>query len=162
MFDFGSDDYFMREALKEAKKAYDLGEVPVGAVIVDNGKIVARAHNQTETLNDATAHAEMIALTQAASETGNWRLTDLTLYVTMEPCIMCAGAITLSRISRVVYGFEDRRFGACGSFSDVFSTQKVSPAIKVEKGVLALEGLNLIQQFFKERRSDAKNTTDTL
>lgn len=162
MLDFGSDNYFMAEALKEAKKAYEKEEVPVGAVVVESGKIIARAHNQSETLKDATAHAEMIALTQAAAAVGDWRLTGATLYVTMEPCVMCGGAIILSRISRVVYGFEDKRFGACGSFCDIFSSQKMSPEIQIEKGVLALEGLNLLQQFFKERRAHAKGISDSV
>src|SRR6516162_2785370 len=107
MIDLHSDDYFMGEALRQAAKAYEKDEVPVGAVIVRDGKIIARAYNQVEVLNDATAHAEMLALTQAESAIGDWRLTDCDLYVTKEPCPMCAGAIVHVRLRRVIFGCPD-------------------------------------------------------
>src|SRR5215470_2605993 len=111
----GSDQYFMREALRLANKAAVADEVPVGAVIVREGKIIARAHNQVELLKDATAHAEMLALTQAEEAVGDWRLTDCTLYVTKEPCPMCAGAVVHVRLARVVFGASDPKAGAAGS-----------------------------------------------
>ncbi|HTI71284.1 MAG TPA: tRNA adenosine(34) deaminase TadA, partial [Candidatus Limnocylindria bacterium] len=110
----GSDQYFMGEALRQALRAYGAEEVPVGAVIVRNGRIIARAWNQVEMLKDATAHAEMLALTQAQQATGDWRLTDCTLYVTKEPCPMCAGAVVHCRLARVVYGAPDPKGGAAG------------------------------------------------
>src|SRR2546421_679198 len=115
IIDLHSDDYFMREALRQAAKAYELGEVPVGAVIVRQGRIIARAFNQVEQLKDATAHAEMLALTQAEGAVGDWRLTDCTLYVTKEPCPMCAGAVVHVRLARGAYGVRDPKAGAAGS-----------------------------------------------
>src|SRR5712672_246135 len=109
------DEYFMREALRQAQKAYAADEVPVGAVVVREGKIIGRAHNQVELLKDATAHAEMLALTQAEAAVGDWRLTDCDLYVTKEPCVMCAGALVHVRIRRVIFGCSDVRSGAAGS-----------------------------------------------
>src|SRR5271170_4940551 len=114
IIDLHSDDYFMREALRQASRAYEAGEVPVGAVIVREGRIIARAYNQVELLKDATAHAEMLAITQAESVVGDWRLTDCTLYVTKEPCAMCAGGIIHVRLQRVVYGLGDPKGGAAG------------------------------------------------
>src|SRR5215510_14799591 len=114
MIDPASDDSFMREALRQAQKAYEAEEVPVGAVVVREGRIIARAHNQVELLKDATAHAEMLALTAAEEAVGDWRLTDCTLYVTKEPCAMCAGAVVHVRLARVVYGVGDPKAGAAG------------------------------------------------
>src|SRR2546427_8192769 len=114
MIELPSDEAFMREALRQAQKAYEADEVPVGAVVVRQGRIIARAFNQVELLKDATAHAEMLALTQAEQGVGNWRLTDCTLYVTKEPCPMCAGAIIHVRLARVVYGVADPKGGAAG------------------------------------------------
>src|SRR6201996_2479010 len=114
IIDLHSDDYFMREALRQAVKAYEQGEVPVGAVVVREGRIIARASNQVEMLKDATAHAEMLALTQAEEAVGDWRLTDCTLSVTKEPCPMCAGAIVHVRFARVVFGASDPKAGAAG------------------------------------------------
>src|SRR5438128_6943648 len=110
-----NEEYFMREALRQANKAYDAGEVPVGAVVVREGRIIARAFNQVELLKDATAHAEMLALTQAEAAVGDWRLTDCDLYVTKEPCVMCAGAVIHARVRRVIFGCADERAGAAGS-----------------------------------------------
>lgn len=148
-----SDTYFMQEALKEAQTAYSKKEVPVGAVIVWHNQIIARAHNQMETLKDATAHAEMIALTQAQSYVGDWRLIEAILYVTMEPCVMCAGALVLSRIKKVVYATSDPRFGGIESFLDILDKQKISPQIEIEKDVLKEKSVSLLKQFFSERRT---------
>ena len=126
IIDLHSDDYFMGEALRQATKAYERGEVPVGAVVVREGRIIARAFNQVELLKDATAHAEMLALTQAEQSVGDWRLTDCTLYVTKEPCPMCAGAIVHTRLARVVFGASDSKAGAAGS--DVLSVDGAAVA----------------------------------
>ncbi len=148
-----TDDHFMREALREAVKAYDCGEVPVGAVVVHGRTVIARAHNQVETLKDATAHAEMIALTQASAHLGDWRLNECSLYVTKEPCAMCAGACVNSRVGRIVFGVEDKKCGACGSTAmDVarFPDHNVRP--EVVPGVCGPECLSLLQRFFKRAR----------
>ncbi|MFI3296842.1 MAG: nucleoside deaminase [bacterium] len=142
-----NDEYFMKQALVEAQNAYAAGEIPVGAVVVWNGKIIARAHNLTERLNDVTAHAEMQAITAAASSMGGKYLTDCTLYVTLEPCIMCAGALGWSQISRIVYGASDPKRGY-----SKFSPNSLHPKIEVVAGVMANEALDLIQSFFTERR----------
>src|SRR5438552_4347081 len=113
------DEYFMREALRQAQKGYAAEEVPVGAVVVRGGKIIARSHNQVEMLKDATAHAEMLALTQAEAAVGDWRLNDCDLYVTKEPCIMCAGAVVHTRVRRLIFGCADERAGADGSMLNV-------------------------------------------
>lgn len=147
----------MREALRQARKAYAANEVPVGAIIVCEEKIIARAHNQVEMLKDATAHAEMLALTMAAAALDNWRLLESTLYVTVEPCIMCVGAIFLSRIKRVVWGADDPRQGAGGSFVDLFAKPHPIHRVEVHKGVLAEECGNLMQQFFLKRRQQKEN-----
>jgi len=141
--------YFMRAALKEAKKAFDRDEVPVGAVIVHEGKIIARGHNQVELLQDATAHAEMLCLTSAASELKNWRLQGATLYCTLEPCLMCAGAMFSSRIAKLVWGAKDLRLGANGSWVDIFSQKHPLHKIEVEGGVLEAECSAIMQEFFQ-------------
>src|ERR1700739_264082 len=120
IIDLHSDDYFMGEALRQAVRAYEAGEVPIGAVVVREGRIIARAFNQVELLKDATAHAEMLALTQAEAGAGDWRLTDCTLYVTKEPCPMCAGAIVHVRLARVVFGASDPKGGAAGGRGNLF------------------------------------------
>ncbi len=142
-----NDEYFMKQALVEAQSAYAAGEIPVGAVVVWNGKIIARAHNLTERLNDVTAHAEMQAITAAASSMGGKYLSDCTLYVTLEPCIMCAGALGWSQISRIVYGASDQKRGY-----SKFSPNSLHPKTEVVAGVMADEALELIQSFFSERR----------
>ena len=141
------DNYFMRQALIEARKAAELGEVPVGAVVVCQGRIIARAHNLTEQLFDVTAHAEMQAITAAASLLGAKYLTDCTLYVTLEPCVMCAGALGWSQVSRVVYGASDERRG----FS-TFAPRALHPKTEVVRGVMADECLAVVKEFFKSRR----------
>ena len=141
------DAYYMKQALIEAKKAFEKGEVPVGAVIVANNHIIARAHNQTEMLTDVTAHAEMIAITAAADFLGGKYLHDCTLYVTLEPCNMCAGALYWSQISRVVYGAGDDKRGFMN-----YGKEMLHPKTKVEFGVLHEECSELISQFFREKR----------
>jgi tRNA(adenine34) deaminase len=142
----------MRKALAEAEKAAEAGEVPVGAVIVCDGRVVGKAHNQVEMLHDATAHAEMIAITQAAEYQGDWRLEGMTLYVTIEPCAMCAGACVLARLENVVYGAGDPRFGAAGSAMNVFEDSANMYRVKVKGGLLADECGALLKEFFRRRR----------
>jgi tRNA(adenine34) deaminase len=151
--DLTSDDYYMGEALRLARLAYETDEVPVGAVIVHAGKIIARAHNQVETLKDATAHAEILAITQAASAHGDWRLEGCTLFVTKEPCPMCAGAIMLSRVKRLVYGVPDDRAGAAGTVFPITSAKGLNHVIEVVAGVKENEARDLLQSFFRAKRS---------
>ena len=146
------DSIYMSEALKEAEKAFNSDEVPVGAVIVYNGKIVARAHNQIKLLKDPTAHAEIIAITQAASYLGNERLINTTMYATIEPCSMCAGALVLARIRRLVYGVGDPKTGACGSVFNITNSRKLNHRIKVSKGILETECAALLKKFFSRLR----------
>jgi tRNA(adenine34) deaminase len=147
-----NDEYYMREALKEAKKAFDLEEVPVGAILVHNDKIIARGHNQVELLQDATAHAEMLCLTSAAAALENWRLTGATLYCTLEPCCMCAGAMISSRISRLVFGAPDLRVGVCGSWIDLFEKEHPIHSLEIARGVLEAESAALMRDFFQQTR----------
>lgn len=146
-----NDEYFMREAIAEAELAAKAGEVPIGAVIVQNGEIIARAHNERETKKDATRHAEIIAIERACAVLNGWRLIGCDLYVTLEPCAMCAGAVVNSRIVRVVYGAPDLRFGAFGSLLDL-NSYALNHKPEVIGGVLADECLAPIREFFKERR----------
>ena len=146
------DEVFMAEALKEARTALDEGEVPVGAVIVQGQRVVARAHNQRETLNDPTAHAEMIALTQASAAAGRWRLTDMTMYVTLEPCAMCAGALVLARIGRLVFGTRDPKTGACGSLYNIVRDGRLNHTVEITEGVCELEASQILRDFFQKRR----------
>jgi tRNA(adenine34) deaminase len=145
---------WMEEALRQAEAAGEAGEVPVGAVVVKGGRVLARGHNQVELLKDATAHAEMIALTSAASALDNWRLEGCDLVVTLEPCAMCAGALVNSRISRIVYGAPDPVAGACGSVFDVVSDTRLNHRIPVVKGVLADRCGALLKDFFRSRRTE--------
>lgn len=142
-----SDEYFMREALKEAQKAFELDEVPVGAIIVADNRIIARGHNLTEQLNDVTAHAEMQSITSAANYIGGKYLTDCTLYVTLEPCIMCAGALYWSHITKVVYGASDDKKG----FSKI-TEPLLHPKTTVIKGILADDCSKLLKDFFQKKR----------
>lgn len=147
------DEHYMAEALKEAHKAFDADEVPVGAVVVHDGRIIARAHNQIKLLKDPTAHAEMIAITQAAAHFQNERLPETTVYATIEPCPMCAGAMVLARVKRLVYGADDPKAGACGSVAEVAHNPKLNHRIKVTKGVCAPESAALLKAFFRHKRS---------
>ncbi|NLE64344.1 MAG: tRNA adenosine(34) deaminase TadA [Elusimicrobia bacterium] len=152
MIQIGSSEYFMREALREAKKAAGADEVPVGAVIVHGREIIARAHNQVETLKDPTAHAEMIAITQATNFLQVKWLQDCVMYVTIEPCSMCAGALVLSRIDKVVFGARDPKTGACGSLFDIVGDKRLNHRPEVEEGVLAEECGALVSAFFRKKR----------
>jgi len=146
------DIRWMEAALREAERAYDMGEVPIGCVIVKDGRCIARGYNQVETLKDATAHAEIIAIGAASAALENWRLSGATLYVTLEPCPMCAGAILNSRISRIVYGSPDTRFGGCGTTIDVITNNAIGQKVQVTGGVKAEECLGLLKAFFMEMR----------
>jgi tRNA(adenine34) deaminase len=158
IIDLHSDDFFMGEALRQAVKAGEADEVPVGAVIVRAGKIIARAFNQVETLKDATAHAEMLALTQAENAAGDWRLTDCTLYVTKEPCPMCAGAVVHTRLERVVFGAADPKGGAAGSALNLLQFPTLNHRCQITGGVREAECRALLQNFFaKQRRAGKKN-----
>jgi tRNA(adenine34) deaminase len=147
-----TDEAFMHEALRLAKKAFEKEEVPVGAVVVRAGKIIARAFNQVEMLKDATAHAEMLAITQAEAAVGDWRLNECDLYVTKEPCPMCAGAIVHVRIRRVIFGCADPRGGAAGSALNLLQMPGLNHRCEIATGVLASECAALLQGFFQARR----------
>ncbi len=145
-------EYYLRLALREAQKAAEAGEVPVGAVIVWHEKVIARAHNQVELLKDGTAHAEMIALTQAAASVGDWRLTECCLYVSKEPCAMCAGAMVNCRLGKLVFGCADPRMGAAGSALDITGFPGMLHRVQVQSGVLEDECSELLKEFFQTRR----------
>jgi tRNA(adenine34) deaminase len=147
-----SDEDGIRAALRDARLAAELDEVPVGCVIVHDGAIIGRGHNQTETLQDATAHAEIVAIGAASNALGSWRLIDCTMYVTLEPCAMCAGAIVLARVPRLVYGAFDPKAGACGSVLDVIHERRLNHRVEVVPGVLAAECGDLLRQFFAKKR----------
>ena len=146
------DELFMQKALAEAAIAAKNGEIPVGAVIVKNGEILCTAHNLCEELHDATAHAERLAISEAGRLTGSWRLSDCTLYVTLEPCPMCAGALAGARIGRIVYGARDPRAGACGSLINLFAYPLESKP-DITEGVMAEESLSLLRSFFESKRT---------
>ena len=156
-----SDEYFMREALRQALKAGKDDEVPVGAVIVRAGKVIARAHNQVELLKDATAHAEMLALTQAEAAVDDWRLIDCDLYVTKEPCAMCAGALVHTRVRRVIFGCADPAAGAAGSVINLLQMPTLNHRCDIAAGVLESECSAILKDFFRERR-DARDKIDHL
>lgn len=156
MLDPQSDEYFMRHALREAEAAYAEGEVPIGCVIVKEGKIVARGRNSMETLRDPTAHAEILAIGAASGALENWRLDGCTLYVTLEPCPMCAGAILNGRVARVVYGANDKRLGALGSAYDILKDNPINRVVETVPGILGEECLELIKSFFRDLRSKSK------
>jgi tRNA(adenine34) deaminase len=156
IIDLQSDHYFMGEALRQAARAYAAEEVPVGAVIVRAGRIIARGANQVELLKDATAHAEMLALTAAQELAGDWRLTDCTLYVTKEPCPMCAGAIVHTRIERVVFGVGDPKGGAAGGALNLLQFPTLNHRCAITAGVREAECRALLQSFFLEQREKKK------
>ncbi|MDE2713363.1 MAG: tRNA adenosine(34) deaminase TadA [Limisphaerales bacterium] len=147
-----TDEYFMQDAIRQAVKAYEADEVPVGAVVVREGAVIARAWNQVELLKDATAHAEMIALTAAEAAVGDWRLTGCTLYVTKEPCPMCAGALVHCRIDRVVFGADDPKGGAAGGAMNLLQFPTLNHACDITSGVMEPDCRSLLQTFFKEKR----------
>lgn len=148
------DEYFMKVALRQAELAADSGEVPVGALAVVDQQIIAKSWNQVEMLKDATAHAEILVITQAAVAVGDWRLEDVTLYVTKEPCAMCAGAMVNARVKRLVFGFADPRSGAAGSALDVTAFPGMLHRVEVTGGVLESECRDLMQNFFREVREN--------
>jgi tRNA(adenine34) deaminase len=147
------DDHYMREALRQARKAGAQDEVPIGAVIVNQGRIIARAWNQVETLKDATAHAEMLALTQAESAMDDWRLNECDLYVTKEPCPMCAGALVHCRIRRVIFGCPDSKGGAAGGFWNLLQAPNLNHRCEITSGVLGDECVGILKAFFAEARA---------
>lgn len=147
---------FMKSALKEAEKSYDKEEIPVGAVIVKDGKIIARGHNLKETKNDTTNHAEIIAIRKASKKLKSWRLTGCTMYVTLEPCTMCAGTLIQARLDKVVIGTMDEKTGACGSVLNVLEDYKFNHKVEIEKGVMEKECKEILQKFFKELRDKKK------
>ena len=142
----------MREALKEARRAAAEDEVPVGAVVVKEGRLLGRAHNQRERLRDPTAHAEMVAITQAAEAVGTWRLDGATIFVTLEPCPMCAGALVNARMGRLVYGADDPKAGACGTLMDLANDPRLNHRLPVTRGILAAECGEVLREFFRKRR----------
>ncbi len=154
------DRNFMQLALREAEIAFDAGEVPVGAVVVVNGALIGRGHNQVEQLSDPTAHAEMIAITAAAQHFESWRLLDAEIYCTLEPCAMCAGAIVLARISRLVFGARDPKFGACGSLFSIPDDTQLNHRVAVKEGILAEEISTLMKEFFIQRRAAGRDGHD--
>lgn len=147
-----NDEYYMKIALKQAQTAYEVGEIPVGAVIVHNAKVIAKFHNQPITLCDPTAHAEILALRHAAKKLGNYRMNGCTLYVTIEPCLMCVGAILNARINRLVFGALEPKGGAILSRYHLFDNVKLNYALEVTQGLLEKECREIIQRFFREKR----------
>src|SRR6476620_1581615 len=150
---FPRDEHFMRLALREAERAAEHGDVPIGAVLARDGEVIASAGNERELRGDPTAHAEVLALRAAARELGGWRIPDSVLYVTLEPCAMCAGAIVLARVPRVVYGAPDPKAGAAGSVLDVLAEPQLNHRPAVAGGLLAEDGANLLRKFFGLRRN---------
>lgn len=149
---FAGDERFMRLALREAERAAERGEVPIGALVIREGEVIAAAGNERERRSDPTAHAEMLAMRQAAGKLGGWRVPDSVLYVTLEPCAMCAGAIVLARIPRVVYATPDPKAGAAGSVLDVLGERRLNHRPRVDAGLLAEESAALLESFFAARR----------
>jgi tRNA(adenine34) deaminase len=160
IIDLQSDHYFMGEALRQAVKAFEAEEVPIGAVVVRGGRIIARAFNQVELLKDATAHAEMLAITQAEQAVGDWRLTDCTLYVTKEPCPMCAGAIVHVRFERVVFGASDAKGGAAGSAMNLLQFPTLNHQCLITSGVRGDECAQLLRTFFQQQRGKGQSLAE--
>lgn len=146
------DKFFMQQAIKEANKAFDADEVPVGAIVVHQNKVIGRAYNQNVLLKDPTAHAEMLAITQACEGLQSGHLPDVTVYVTLEPCPMCLGAMILARIGRLVYGAREKKTGACGSVVHLLADGKWNHKFRVEEGLLEFESAAILQEFFKKKR----------
>jgi tRNA(adenine34) deaminase len=149
---FPRDDYFMRLALREAERALEHDDVPIGAVVVHEGEVIAAARNERELRGDPTAHAEILALREASAHLGSWRLLDTALYVTLEPCAMCAGAVVLARVPRVVYAADDPKAGAAGSVLDVLAEPRLNHRPSVDRGLMAEEAAGLLRAFFASRR----------
>ena len=157
MNDIKEDERFMRAAIEAARVAEDNGDVPIGAVIVFENRIIAKAYNQKEQLADPTAHAEIIALTQAAAALQSWRLNGCTIYVTLEPCPMCAGALVLSRMNRLVYGCDDPKAGACKSMYNIVQDGRLNHRLEVTGGIMEDQCREQLQEFFAKRRIENKN-----
>ena len=151
------DERYMQMAIERARIAEENGDVPIGAVIVYGDQVIGRAYNQREQLNDPTAHAEIIALTQAAAALENWHLNGCTIYVTLEPCPMCAGALVLARMDRLVYGCDDPKAGACKSLYNIVQDERLNHRLEVTAGVLAEDCSRILQEFFAQRRAENKN-----
>ena len=149
---FPRDEYFMRLALREAARALEHDDVPIGAVVVKDGEVIGAGHNERELRADPTAHAEMIALREAAQRLGSWRVLDSVMYVTLEPCAMCAGAVVLARVPRLVFGAADPKAGAAGSVLDVLDVSQLNHRPEVQSGLLAEESADLLRAFFASRR----------
>lgn len=149
-------EYFMKQALAEAEKSQEKDEIPIGCVIVKDGQIIGRGHNAREELNQAIMHAEVMAIQEANRVEGNWRLLGTTLFVTIEPCVMCSGAIGLARIPRVIYGAANQKFGAAGSLYDILADVCLNHRVEVEKGILEEECAQIMQDFFRQRREKQK------
>lgn len=157
-YSFEEKVVFMQEALKEAEKALALEEIPIGCVLVKDGQIIGRGHNARETLDRAILHAEMMAIEEANARIGNWRLLDTTLFVTIEPCVMCSGAIGLARIPKVIYGAANPKFGAAGSLYNILEDRRLNHRGEVEVGILEAECAGIMQDFFRTRRQKAKQS----
>jgi tRNA(adenine34) deaminase len=148
------DERFMTQALTEARKAYQADEVPVGCVIAHEGIIIGRGYNRTESLQDPTAHAEILAITSAAEHLGSWRLSGCTVYSTLEPCIMCAGALVLARAERLVFGAKDPKFGACVSLYNIVQDSRLNHRMALSMGILEADCADIMQEFFKKKRKE--------
>jgi tRNA(adenine34) deaminase len=157
-----NDQQYIKLAIEQAKIAEENGDIPIGAVIIHKNQIIAKAYNQREQLQDPTAHAEIIALTQAAEFIGSWRLEGCTMYVTSEPCCMCAGALVLSRMNRLVYGCDDPKAGACKSLYNIVQDERLNHRLEVTAGVMADECGDLLRTFFAKRRTETKNNRPSL
>jgi tRNA(adenine34) deaminase len=159
MFDIPDErphEFYMRLALREAMAALEHEDVPVGAVVIHDGQVIGRGHNQRELLKDPTAHAELVAITAASAHLHSWRLDRCTLYVTLEPCVMCAGALVLARLPRLVCGADDPKAGACGSVYDITGEGRLNHRVEVVRGVMAADCGDLLTLFFRQRRSEGK------
>ncbi len=152
-----NDEFFMKEALREAQKAFEKDEVPIGAVAVYKNQIIGRGHNQTEGLKDPTAHAELLAITAAANALSSWRLNDVEMFTTVEPCMMCAGALVLARVKRIIFGARDEKFGGCGSVFNIVNEPKLNHRIEITEGVLSDQAASLLKNFFEKKRKENKS-----
>jgi tRNA(adenine34) deaminase len=152
------ETFFMKEALKEAQKAFEEDEVPVGAVVVFKNQIIGRGYNQTERLQDPTAHAEILAITAAANALNSWRLKDAFIYSTIEPCIMCAGALVLARVKKIIFGARDEKFGGCGSVYNVAREKRLNHQIEITEGVMEKEARSLLKSFFEKKRKKKRKS----